>query len=191
MQADKHSERQRLLQMRQTLDPALARQWSDAIASHLDGVLSRLSARHASVYMPIRSEPDLTCHYPDYAEKRSLSLPLCDENGQLRFISWVPGQPLVRGRYDIPVPANGAQVIPDAVVVPCVGFTADGFRLGYGGGWFDRTLPDLPSSVRVIGVAYGFQASGAFTPEAHDRPMHCIVTEAGVLLPPAAAASQT
>lgn len=183
MQADKHSERSRLLRQRQSLDPVLAQQWAHAIASHLDGLLVRLSARCVSVYMPIRSEPDLSCHYPDYAEKRALSLPVCQENGQLVFMSWQPGERLVSGRYDIPVPESGLAVVPDALIIPCVGFSTAGYRLGYGGGWFDRTLPGLPGSLHIIGVAYAFQQTDAFLPEPHDRPLHCVVTENGVFEP--------
>lgn len=98
-------------------------------------------------------------------------------------MSWTPGEELIPGRYGIPVPASGSAVLPDAIVVPCVGFNRAAYRLGYGGGWFDRTLPLLPDSVRVVGVAFGFQATDAFEPQPHDRPMHCIVTEAGVISP--------
>lgn len=183
MQTDKRSERNRLLQQRQALDPATAGQWAKAIADHLDGLLTELSVRRVSVYIPIRAEPDLTCHYPDYAEKRALALPLCDENGQLQFMSWTPGEELVPGRYGIDVPRQGQSVLPDAIVVPCVGFNRLAYRIGYGGGWFDRTLPGLPGSVHVIGVAYAFQQTENFEPEAHDRPLHCVVTEQGILQP--------
>ena len=183
MQTDKRSERNRLLQQRQALDPAMANQWADAIAVHLDRVLTEMAALRVSVYMPIRAEPDLTCHYPNYAEKRALALPQCDENGRLQFMSWQPGQRLVPGRYGIEVPELAVPVMPDAIVVPCVGFNRLAYRIGYGGGWFDRTLPELPDSVRVIGVAYAFAQTEGFDPEPHDRPLHCVVTEQGVLLP--------
>ncbi len=181
MQTDKRSERIRLLQQRQALDPSLARQWADAIASRLDGLLTEMTALRVSVYMPIRGEPDLTCHFPDYAEKRTLALPLCDENGRLQFMSWQPGELLVPGRYGIEVPERGVLMQPDAIVIPCVGFNRSGYRIGYGGGWFDRTLPTLPSEVQVIGVAYAFQQTEGFSPESHDIPLRHVVTEQGVL----------
>lgn len=183
MQADKDSERTRLLQQRQELAPALARQWADAIAAHLQEHLTRLSAQRVAVYMPFRGEPDLTRHYTDYAEKMGLSLPLCDENGQLQFISWQPGQDLTPGRFGIPVPQVGVAVCPDVIVLPCVGFNRAAYRLGYGGGWFDRTLACWSKPVHLVGVAYGFQQTEAFTPQAHDTPLHAVVTERGVLHP--------
>lgn len=183
VQTEKSSERIRLLQQRQALDPALAQRWADAIATRLDGLLTEISARRVSVYMPIRGEPDLTCHYPDYAEKRALGLPLCDENGRLQFMSWTPGEELVAGRYGIAVPRNGLSMRPDAIIVPCVGFNRLAYRIGYGGGWFDRTLPGLQADVAVIGVAYAFQQTENFHPEPHDLPLRCIVTEQGLLTP--------
>lgn len=183
MQPDKHSERARLLQLRQQIPSAKAQRWTESIAQNLLQALQKNSVQCVSVYMPFRAEPDLTRHYQDYAEKWSLALPVCDENGLLMFVQWHPDDPMQPGRYGISVPCSQKRVEPDAIVMPCVGFNRAAFRLGYGGGWFDRTLEQLPPKVALLGVAYQCLHTDAFTPELHDRPMTCVVTEQGIQYP--------
>lgn len=82
------------------------------------------------------------------------------------------------GRYGIPVPDGTAAVTPDALLIPCVGFSAEKFRLGYGGGFYDRTLAALPGKPVAIGIGYeGCRI--VLEPAAHDIPMDWIVTENG------------
>ena len=77
--------------------------------------------------------------------------------------------------------AAGAVVVPDVVLVPCVGFAAGGYRLGYGGGYFDRTLASLRPRPIAIGVGFELARVDSIDPEEHDEPLAAIVTEAGVL----------
>lgn len=77
------------------------------------------------------------------------------------------------------VPADGEAVTPDLVLAPVVGFDPDCYRLGYGGGYFDRTLATL-SSYQAIGIGYALQAIPTIRPQPHDIPMQLVVTEAGV-----------
>jgi 5-formyltetrahydrofolate cyclo-ligase len=88
-----------------------------------------------------------------------------------------------RGFWNIPVPADGAQVMPTIVIAPVVGFDPDCYRLGYGGGYFDRTLVAMPAGTRVIGVGYAQAAIPTIHPQPHDIPMNLIVTEKGTLSP--------
>jgi 5-formyltetrahydrofolate cyclo-ligase len=78
--------------------------------------------------------------------------------------------------------SDGEVVVPDTVLVPCVGFTRDGYRLGYGGGFFDRWLA-LHPHVTTVGIAWSAQQidPAEFSPEAHDQPLTLIVTEDGVI----------
>ncbi|MGA8380332.1 MAG: 5-formyltetrahydrofolate cyclo-ligase, partial [Stellaceae bacterium] len=96
----------------------------------------------------------------------------------LEYRAWRPGDPLVDGVWNIPVPERRDIVVPQAVLAPLVGFDRDCYRLGYGGGYFDRTLAALAPRPWAIGV--GFEASMIETirPQAHDIPMDLIVTEA-------------
>jgi 5-formyltetrahydrofolate cyclo-ligase len=88
-----------------------------------------------------------------------------------------------RGFWNIPVPADGPQVMPKIVIAPVVGFDPDCYRLGYGGGYFDRTLMAMPAGTRVIGVGYAQAAIPTIHPQPHDIPMNLIVTEKGTLSP--------
>ncbi len=99
------------------------------------------------------------------------------EKGQpLIFREWVPGARLTRGVWNIPIPADGAEVIPTVLISPFVGFDPQRYRLGYGGGFFDRTLAALKTPRTVIGVGHPSGALPTIHPQAHDIPMDIIVT---------------
>jgi len=83
------------------------------------------------------------------------------------------------GHYDIPVPVEAIELLPDQVLVPLVAFDAQGYRLGYGGGYFDRTLAALAPPPATIGVGFEVGRVDSIAPEAHDIPLDHIVTEAG------------
>jgi zinc protease len=98
--------------------------------------------------------------------------------------AWQPGVALARGVYDIPYPADTPEVVPDALIVPMNGFDDGGYRLGYGGGFFDRTLAAIRETghrVVAIGVAYEqARIDDALHPQPYDVPMDFVVTERGV-----------
>jgi 5,10-methenyltetrahydrofolate synthetase len=98
----------------------------------------------------------------------------------LRFRKWWPGAPMRPGVYDIPVPDGTEVVLPDAAVVPMNGFDEQGYRLGYGGGYFDRTLAALERRVLAVGVSFEALRLRTIHPQPHDVPMDFVVTEAGV-----------
>jgi 5,10-methenyltetrahydrofolate synthetase len=110
------------------------------------------------------------------------ALPVVVAPGQpLVFRAWAPGEALVRGVWNIPVPAETAPVVvPDVVIAPVVGFDPACHRLGHGAGYYDRTLAVLPKTTRVLGVGYALAALATIYPQWHDRPMHAIVTPEGV-----------
>jgi 5,10-methenyltetrahydrofolate synthetase len=101
----------------------------------------------------------------------------------LAFREWRSGDPLERGVWKIPFPAHGKEVVPDVVIAPVVGFDVRCYRLGYGGGYFDRTLASLPSMPTRIGVGYSSQRLETIFPQDHDIPMEMIVTETEVVRP--------
>ena len=98
----------------------------------------------------------------------------------LRFRQWWPGAPMGRGVYDIPIPDGTPEVLPDIAIVPMNACDGRGFRLGYGGGYFDRTLAALQRRVVAIGVTYDACRVPTIHPQAHDLPMDLVVTEAGI-----------
>ncbi len=102
----------------------------------------------------------------------------------LVFLPWSPGDALAKGVYDIPYPAAGEPVVPDVALVPMNGFDAAGYRLGYGGGFFDRTLAALRGTGGkrpvAIGVTYELARMESIVPQPYDIPMDYVVTERGV-----------
>ena len=98
----------------------------------------------------------------------------------LVFREWHPGVRLEPGPLGIPFPPDGPPVQPDSVLLPLVAFDAGGYRLGYGGGYFDRTLAAIAHRPRVIAVAYEFQFIETIYPQPHDIPMDYVVTERGI-----------
>ena len=98
----------------------------------------------------------------------------------LVFREWHPGVRLERGPLGIPFPPRGPELQPDSVLLPMVGFDAQGYRLGYGGGYFDRTLAAAARRPRVIGVVNEFAFIETIHPQPHDVPVDFVVTERGV-----------
>jgi 5-formyltetrahydrofolate cyclo-ligase len=130
------------------------------------------------VYWPLRGEPDL---HPAYAELARagvrLALPLVvAPDTALDFVEWVPGEPMLSDRMGVAVPAVRRVVArPTALLVPCLGFNAQRYRLGYGGGYYDRTLEALPRPF-TVGIAYAGDAV-AFASAAHDVALDLVITE--------------
>ncbi|MBX3664167.1 MAG: 5-formyltetrahydrofolate cyclo-ligase [Burkholderiales bacterium] len=109
------------------------------------------------------------------------ALPEVVAKGQpLRFRQWWPGAPMTRGVYDIPIPDGTPELLPDIAIVPMNACDGRGYRLGYGGGYFDRTLAALERRVIAIGVTFDACRVASIFPQAHDLPMDLVVTEAGV-----------
>ena len=98
----------------------------------------------------------------------------------LQFRKWWPGAPMVPGVYGIPVPAGTDILVPDVAIVPMNGFDERGYRLGYGGGYFDRTLAAFGRRVLSIGVSFEMLRLPTIFPQPHDIPMDFVVTEACV-----------
>lgn len=98
----------------------------------------------------------------------------------LEFREWHPGVELAVGVYDIPYPAASERLEPDFVLLPMNGFDVGGFRLGYGGGFFDRTLAAIARRPIVVGVTFEMAAIATIHPQPYDIPMDYVVTERGV-----------
>jgi 5-formyltetrahydrofolate cyclo-ligase len=95
----------------------------------------------------------------------------------IEFWRWRPGASMAKGIWDIPIPRDRAMVMPDVVLVPLVGFDASGFRLGYGGGYFDRTLAAARLRPCAIGLGYEDSLLPTIFPQHHDIAMDLIVTD--------------
>ncbi len=155
-----------------------------ALASALSSILIDLEPELLGVYWPIRGE--FTAPKMLAADSLLATLPLAlpfarKQPVDMHYRRWNGAAPTVRDECGI-FSSAGAPAVPDVVLVPCLGFTREGFRLGYGGGYFDRWLANHPE-VTAIGVAWsiGVLDSGAFEPQAFDQAMALIVTEQGVV----------
>lgn len=134
-------------------------------------------------YMPIRTEvsplPTMTILY---GQEKRICVPVITGEGQpLEFHEWVPGGEMVDGPFGAQVPKSGAVLVPDVLIMPLVAFDAKGTRLGYGGGFYDRSLEQISSckQVKAIGFAYSAQKMTHLPREATDWPLDLIVTERG------------
>jgi 5,10-methenyltetrahydrofolate synthetase len=129
------------------------------------------------VFWPIRTEPDMRSHYPDWASLGfTLALPVTPAApGPLTFLEWQPGEAMIADAMGIQVPEQQRSVQTDVLVIPCLGFGDDGLRLGYGGGYYDRTLVSFGGL--SIGVALSGSYLASLPAEAHDVRLNCILTD--------------
>ena len=105
---------------------------------------------------------------------------MIDEGQTLTFRTWLPDTLLMPDRYGIPAPAAGDFLIPQVLLMPVNGFDAAGYRLGYGGGYFDRTLASLCPRPLAVGVGFELSRLESIGPEPHDQRLDAVVTEAGI-----------
>lgn len=177
------AERARLIEARLAVSADVRTVMAGLIAQGLDQVIGDVTGKLVSLYWPFRGEPDLRPWLASVNARGGKSaLPVAIELGlPLIFRAYAPGDKLERGVWNIPVPVPGPEVIPDIVIAPLVGFDVAGYRLGYGGGFFDRTLAALPRKALVIGIGYEIARLPTIFPQPHDIPMDRIVTEAGII----------
>jgi len=176
--------RKRLLQTR---NEAQAAGRADAsLAAHLRQALARYAPHTVGFYWPLAGEFDARAIIGAWLERdarRQAALPVVAMKGHaLQFHAWTPDAPMRIGHHRIPEPLDAPAVLPDLLLVPCVGFDDNGYRLGYGGGYYDRTLaawPDAGGKPVTLGIAY--EACRAVLPrEPHDIPLDAVVTDGGL-----------
>jgi 5-formyltetrahydrofolate cyclo-ligase len=180
------AERERLLAGRLAIEPQVRKRYSASIIRKLDAIVGSPIGYVVSGYWPFRGEPDLRLWFESlHARGGQVALPVVVErNKPLIFRLWSPGAPLIRGIWNVPIPDEKAEeVVPDIVIAPVVGFDSKCYRLGYGGGYFDRTLEIVGRTECVLGVGYAQQAIPTIYAQSHDIPMDAIVTECGASYP--------
>ena len=173
------AERERLLAERLKLSLEYRTAQTAAIGNELDRLVPRESGTILSVYWPIRAEPDLRAWMrAKWEQGIRVALPVAVALGQpLEFREWRPDARMARGLWKIPYPAEGADVVPTVILAPVIGFDSAHYRLGYGGGFFDRTLARLAArKPLVIGLGYPSASIPTIYPQPHDIPMSTIVT---------------
>ena len=158
------------------------RQWNVAITDLIEAGFPMLASMTIGFCWPFKNEFDarfLIRHFRDRGATAALPA-VVEKAGPLQFRKWWPGAPMTPGVYDIPVPDGTELLVPDAAIVPMIGFDGGGYRLGYGGGYFDRTLAVADPRPLAIGVSFELGRLESITPQPHDIPMDFVVTEAGL-----------
>lgn len=175
--AVKQAARRRAVVVRNDCDPA----WGEALAIHVVSDLPPPPGAAVSAFWPMPGEID-TRPLLDalHARGHAVLLPRTPPRGQpLRFHRWRPGCEMRRERFGTLCP-DGEESTPDVLFVPLLAFDRRGFRLGYGGGYYDRTLSGLPNAI-AIGCAFAAQEVEHVPVDAHDIPLHAVATERGVI----------
>lgn len=179
----KRATRLACIERRTKLPERLQRDHAAAINAHLNaGVVDALAGLVVGFCWPYKSEFDIRFAIRKIREHGSrTALPKVVKKAHpLEFHEWWPGVSMVPGVYDIPVPDGTSRLLPDALFVPMNAFDDDGFRLGYGGGFFDRTLASISPQPIAIAIAYEEFRLPTIRPNQYDLPMDIIVTEAGL-----------
>lgn len=154
-----------------------------AVALLLETVLP-YKGRALAGYLPIRTEVDPVPVMAAMAAWGPVCVPVIKAKGKpLEFHRWEPGCDMVEGGFGTVVPARAEVIIPDVLIVPLVAFDREGGRLGYGGGFYDRTLEGLRQIKEVVAIGYAFAAQEAndLPLEPTDQSLDAIVTDVGVL----------
>ena len=169
--------RQLLLTSRNAISAEQRLLWDKQLAEKIMAWWSVKRINTIGVYWPMRGEPDLHAAFASLAELGvQLALPVVvSDNAPLKFYAWTPGDSVIKDRYGAAVPADlHTELQAHALIIPCLGFNQQRFRLGYGGGFYDRTLALIPRP-QTIGVAYT-NAETTFAADPYDVALDMVMT---------------
>jgi 5-formyltetrahydrofolate cyclo-ligase len=174
--------RERLVAARLAVGPDELERWRRRIDGYVERSFPGLAGRRLAICWPIKNEYDARHLAKKLRSRGTLTaLPVVvAPRAPLVFREWHPGVKLVTGALDIAYPVGSPELIPDAVLLPMNGWDQGGYRLGYGAGFFDRTLASLAKRPVTIGVSYELARLDTIYPQAWDVPMDYVVTERGV-----------
>jgi 5-formyltetrahydrofolate cyclo-ligase len=182
IRAWRKQQRNALLERRMAVPVDLRLEQGAAAKQHLRDAVDVGAMRCLGIYWPLRGEMDVRDIARAHVEAGGVAaLPVVVErNAAVEFWRWEPGMKMGKGIWDIPVPAERDLVQPDMLIVPLVGFDAACYRLGYGGGYYDRTIAAANPRPLCVGLGFSAAALPSIHPQPHDIPMHMVVTERGV-----------
>lgn len=182
MQAGRKLQRTRLIDLRKSLVDRGAVE--AALQRRVAEWLQQADVHSVGFYFPVRGEPDLRAVIAQWLEqdaRRIAALPVISgpANGQaLEFHAWTADSPMQASAFGIPVPAQGRLVQPECLLIPCVGFDEKRFRLGYGGGYYDRTLANVVPWPLAVGIAFDAARLDSIDPQPHDVQLDVVITDA-------------
>lgn len=176
------AQRERLIAARLAIPDTTLHAWRERMDSFLARSFPGLAQRQVAFCWPVKNEYDARHFARTLRGLGALTaLPVVvAPKSPLIFREWHPGVALAKGGLDIPYPVDSREIVPDAVLLPMNGWDAGGYRLGYGAGFFDRTLASLARKPVVIGVAYEQARLDTIHPQPWDIPVDYLVTERGV-----------
>jgi 5-formyltetrahydrofolate cyclo-ligase len=182
LQTWRKATRERLIAERVALDAAICSAFRQRIDRHIERAFPGLAGARLAFCWPIRNEYDarhLVRRLRDRGAVTALPVVVA-RNRPLVFRLWRPGVALAHGPLGIPYPVDSVEILPQAVLLPVNGWDDAGYRLGYGGGYFDRTLAALAPRPHVIGTGYECAHLETIYPQSWDMPLDYLVTERGV-----------
>jgi 5-formyltetrahydrofolate cyclo-ligase len=182
LKAWRKAERERLIAARTAVAPSQLDSWRRRMDITLERSFPGLARCRLAFCWPIKGEYDARHLARTLRSRGALTaLPVVVKpKSPLIFREWHPGVEMVKGPLDIPYPVDSPEVVPEAVLLPMNGWDQQGFRLGYGAGFFDRTLASLAKRPLTIGVTYELAKLETIHPQSWDLPMDYVVTERGV-----------
>ena len=170
-------QRERALALRSSLPDRAVKE--AALRDRVGRWLAAADVRAVGFFWPVRGEPDLRETVADWLAgdaRRVAALPVV-AGETLEFHQWSPQGMMQAGAFGIPVPAHGRVVQPDCLLIPCVGFDTARFRLGYGGGYYDRTSAALVPWPLAVGIAFDCTRFDSIQPLPHDMQMDAVLTD--------------
>lgn len=173
--------RERLIEERRAQPRSVRADAAAVVKATLRASPEWFARKRLGFYWPMKGEIDLVPFVRSLLpEVAAAALPVVVEPRQpLEFWRWTADTTLAHGIWNIPQPATRDVVAPEVLLVPLVGFDEQGFRLGYGGGYYDRTLARLAPRPLLIGVGYELGHLATICPQAHDIPLDIVITENG------------
>jgi len=173
--------RREMVARRQAMDATTHARASADLVAHLLNLPVIEPGTTLGFCWPIKQEPDVLAaivHWRMAGCRVALAVVVAEAEA-LGFREWSPQTPMANDRYGIPTPQSGDWLLPGVLLLPLNAFDAGGYRLGYGGGYFDRTLARLQPRPLAIGVGFEINRVASIRPQAHDQRLDWVVTEAG------------
>ncbi len=173
--------RARLLAARMNMEDRAERE--RVLVNRVSRWLHTMPVKRLAFYWPTRGEPSLTQMVTAWLAEdatREAGLPVV-VGDLLEFAPWTPSTPLEPGAYGIQQPASKRRMKPQLLLIPCLGIDASRYRLGYGGGYYDRTLARLSPRPVAVGIGFDCARIKTINPKPHDIRLDLALTEGGSL----------
>lgn len=177
----RRKQREAILKARMNADLPQRRAWNQLISKELLLFLTKRGAKSIGFYWPMKGEFDARPIVTELTLTGMVAaLPVVVQTkAPLEFWRWVPGMALKTDIYNIPIPESSDIITPEVLLIPLVGFDSANYRLGYGGGYYDRTLASYPVPPFTVGIGFELSRLPTIHPQPHDIAMNVVFTENG------------